>query len=75
MAATFQCNVCIEGVADGGNDELDLGDGVKLEGVKTFCDLGDMWNGEGGSDPATVARVRCAWKKFDFFHAVASGGK
>uniref|UniRef100_UPI00358FF23B BTB/POZ domain-containing protein 7-like n=1 Tax=Myxine glutinosa TaxID=7769 RepID=UPI00358FF23B len=38
--------------------------GVKLEGVKTFCYLGDMLNGEGGSDSATVARVRCAWKKF-----------
>uniref|UniRef100_UPI00358EEB7A glutathione-specific gamma-glutamylcyclotransferase 2 isoform X1 n=2 Tax=Myxine glutinosa TaxID=7769 RepID=UPI00358EEB7A len=25
---------------------------------------GDMLNGEGGSDLATVARVRCAWKKF-----------
>ena len=43
---------------------MDLGDGMKLEGVKTFCYLGDMLNGEGGSDSMTVARVRCAWKKF-----------
>uniref|UniRef100_UPI00358FAC8D uncharacterized protein n=1 Tax=Myxine glutinosa TaxID=7769 RepID=UPI00358FAC8D len=64
VAATFKCKVCAEGAADGGNVELDLGGGVKLEGVKTFCYLGDMLNGEGGSDSATVARVRCAWKKF-----------
>uniref|UniRef100_UPI00358FF175 uncharacterized protein isoform X3 n=1 Tax=Myxine glutinosa TaxID=7769 RepID=UPI00358FF175 len=57
VAATFKCKVCTEGAADGGNVELDLGDGVKLEGVKTFCYLGDMLNGEGGSDSATVARV------------------
>uniref|UniRef100_UPI00358F83B0 striatin-3 isoform X2 n=1 Tax=Myxine glutinosa TaxID=7769 RepID=UPI00358F83B0 len=63
VAATFKCKVCTEGAADGGNVELDLEDCVKLEGVKTFCDLGDMLNGEGGSDSATVARVRCAWKK------------
>ena len=64
VVAAFKCKVCIEGVADGGNVELDLGDGVKLEGVKTFCFLGDMLNGEGGSDVAMVAGVRCAWKKF-----------
>jgi len=64
VAATFKCKVCIEGAADEGIVELDLGDGVKLEGVKTFCYLGDMLNGEGGSDSSTVARVRCAWKKF-----------
>ena len=34
VEATFKCKLCIEGVADG-NVELDLGDGVKLEGVKT----------------------------------------
>ncbi len=55
VAATFKCKVCTEGAADGGNVELDLGDGVKLEGVKTFCSLRDMLNGEGGSDSATVA--------------------
>uniref|UniRef100_UPI00358FBFE9 protein DPCD isoform X1 n=1 Tax=Myxine glutinosa TaxID=7769 RepID=UPI00358FBFE9 len=36
----------LQGAADGGNVELDLGDGVKLEGVKTFCCFGDMLNGE-----------------------------
>uniref|UniRef100_UPI00358E6FB1 uncharacterized protein isoform X1 n=1 Tax=Myxine glutinosa TaxID=7769 RepID=UPI00358E6FB1 len=33
VAATFKCKVCTEGAADGGDVELDLGDGVKLEGV------------------------------------------
>ncbi len=39
VAATFKCKVCTEGATDGGNVDLDLGDGVKLEGVKTFCYL------------------------------------
>ena len=37
---------------------------MKLEGVKTFCYLRDIVNGEGRSDSAMVAGVRCAWKKF-----------
>ncbi len=45
----------MEGAADGGDVELDLGNGMKMEGVKTFCYLGDMLNGEGGSDAVTVA--------------------
>jgi hypothetical protein len=53
-----------KGGAGGGIPELDLGDGVVFEGVKHFCYLGDMLSGEGGSISATVARVRCAWKKF-----------
>ena len=32
--------------------------------VKKFCYLGDMLNGEGGANSATVTRVRCAWGKF-----------
>ncbi len=64
VAGTFKCKVCTEGAADRGNVELDLGDGAKLEGVKTFCYLGDMLNGEGGSDSATIARMRCVRKKF-----------
>ena len=64
MVTTFECKICLEGDTDGGIAELDLGDGVKFECVKTFCYLGDMLNGEGGSVSATVVRVRCAWKKF-----------
>jgi len=60
----FERKVCSEGFADGRSAELDLGDGVKFGEVKTFCYLGDMLNGEGRADSASVARVRCAWKKF-----------
>ena len=61
---TFECKVCLAGNAAEGNVELDLGYGVKFGNVKSFCYLGDMLNGDGGADSATVARVRCAWKKF-----------
>ena len=64
VMTTFECKVCIEGDADGENVELDLGNGVKFRDVKAFCYLGDMLNGEGGADSASVTRVRCAWKKF-----------
>ena len=64
VMTTFECQVCIEGDADGENVELDLGNGVKFRDVKAFCYLGDMLNGEGGADSASVTRVRCAWNKF-----------
>ena len=34
-----------------------------LEGVRKFCYLGDMLNGEGGTRLASISRVRCGWKK------------
>lgn len=37
---------------------MDLGNDVKMEGVKVFCYLG-----EGTVSLMTVARVRCAWNK------------
>ena len=43
---------------------MDLGNGVHLENVGKFCYLGDMLNGGGGADFASIARVRCAWGKF-----------
>jgi hypothetical protein len=60
----FECKVCAEGDKDERIVELVLNDGVKFGEVKVFCYLGDMLNGEGGADSASVARVRSAWKKF-----------
>ena len=33
-------------------------------GVRKFCYLDDVLNGEGGSRLASISRVRCDWKKF-----------
>mgnify|MGYP007071599789 CR=1 FL=1 len=64
---TFMCKVC-ERAEDGEdsdvNESMDLGNGVHLENVRKFCYLGDMLNGGGGANSASVARVRCAWGKF-----------
>ena len=45
-------------------ESLDLGNGIHLENVGKFCYLGDKLNGGGGENSASVARVRCAWRKF-----------
>ena len=63
----FVSKVCER--ADDGEDNvvhenMDLGNGVHLENVGKFCYLGDMLNGGGGADFASVAKVRCAWRKF-----------
>ena len=64
---TFVCKVC-ERAGDGEDSDvdesMDLGNGVHLENVRKFCYLGDMLNGGGGANSASVARVRCAWGKF-----------
>ena len=45
-------------------DGLNLENGERLERVGKFCYLGDVINESGGSNSATVARIRCAWGKF-----------
>ena len=45
-------------------ESLDLGNGVHLENVGKFCYLGHMLNGGGGANSVSVARARCAWRKF-----------
>ena len=55
----FVCKVC-ESVDVNGES----GDEVCVENVGKFCYLGDTLNGNGGVNSASVARVRCAWKKF-----------
>ena len=37
---------------------------VRIADVRKFCYLGDMLDGGGGENSASVARVRCAWGKF-----------
>ena len=46
-------------------ESLDLGNGVHLENLEKFCYLGDMLNGGGRTNSASVARARCARRKFN----------
>ena len=67
VAGMFRCSVCERRNAGDGRqleDSLDLGNGDCLERVGKFCYLGDVLNGNGGSNSATVARIRSAWCKF-----------
>ena len=63
----FVCKVC-QGVcgnrSDSVGEELSLGNGDSVECVDRFCYLGDMLNGGGGAESASVTRIRCAWAKF-----------
>ena len=63
FAATFVCKVCENAVDDDSHvgECIDLGNVVQLENVGKFCYLGDMLHGGGGTNSASVARVRCAW--------------
>ena len=73
-SASFVCNTCKRGTTrgrsenddddDDDDDDVDLGGGVSFGKVKKFCYLGDMMNGEGGANSATITRMRCAWAKF-----------
>ena len=45
-------------------ESLDMGNGVHVENVREFCYLGDMLNGGGGANSASLARAHCAWRKF-----------
>lgn len=64
----FVCKVCesvdVNGESGDVNEGIDRGDEVCVENVGKFCYLGDTLNGNGGVNSASVARVRCAWKKF-----------
>ena len=46
-------------------ENLNLENGEVLEGVRKFCYLGDMLNGEGGSRLVSISRVRCGWKSLE----------
>jgi hypothetical protein len=52
--------------------------GVKVgddasERVGKFCYLGDTINANGGAESASVARTRCAWKKFRELSPILTG--
>jgi len=58
----FVCKVC-EGADDINLQEsMDLGNGVCIDRVGRFCNMGDMLNG--GVNSILVGRVHCAWGKF-----------
>src|SRR2546425_5032911 len=62
----FKCRNCSEGgmkVVDGVRQFV-LGAREELEVVDKFCYLGDVIGKGGGSEEASRARVRCAWRKF-----------
>ena len=59
----FRCRRC-----DGTIQEVDLAEDLMVDGetyecVKSFCHLGDTFDGDGGADLAT-ARIRNGWMKF-----------
>ena len=44
-------------------------DGETYDCVKSFCYLGDTFDGDGGADLAATARIRNGWMKFrELFH-------
>lgn len=67
---TFECKTCLRSSSEAQHrdmviePELELEPGQKLESVKKFCYLGDVLNGEGGANSASIARIRCAWESF-----------
>ncbi len=66
QASTFVCRACTgEHVEQSFQmpDPLVL-DGDTLDTVDRFCYLGDTIGAGGGARECTVARTRCAWKKF-----------
>ena len=65
-----------EGVKSEGEriENLNLENGEVL-GVRKFCYLGDMLNGEGGSSLASISRVRCGWKKFSELTGILTSRK
>ena len=41
---------------------LDMGDGMSIEEVGSFCYMGDTMSKQGGAGEAVTARVRSGWK-------------
>ena len=64
VADGFMCRRC-----DGTIQEDDLAEDLMVDGemyeyVKSFCNLGDTLDGDGGVDLAATARIRNGWMKF-----------
>jgi hypothetical protein len=54
-------------------NEIDLGSGVVLEQVKSFCYLGDVIGAGGGAEDASRNRVKCGWAKFHDLGCILKG--
>ena len=52
-----------------------LENGEVIEGVGQFCYLGDVLSGEGGSNMASINRVRNGWKKLRELSGVLTNKK
>ena len=62
----FRCEMCLKGETVGSTGEkmkVSLLDGIKVDYVDRFCNLGDMLGKDGGVEEATRARVKNAWRK------------
>ena len=68
FSVNFKCKVCMGNIQDAIHSSeskvLDLGDGMSIEEVGSFCYLGDTISKQGGAGEAVTARVRSGWKKF-----------
>ena len=65
---SFRCRICLTDEEVRCEEErmenLNLEKIGQFQGVRKFCYLGDMLNGEGGPRLALISRVGCDWKKF-----------
>lgn len=74
--SSFQCKTCVRKGEHGDlvdKKEIDLGSGVVLEQVKSFCYLGDVIGAGGGAEDASRNRVKCGWAKFHDLGCVLKG--
>ena len=54
-------------------NDIDLGTGVVLEQVKSFCYLGDVIVAGGSVEDASRNRVKCGWAKFHDLGCILKG--
>jgi hypothetical protein len=74
--SSFQCTTCVSKAEHGylvDENEIDLGSGVVLEQVKSFCYLGDVIGAGGGAEDASRNRVKCGWAKFHDLGCILKG--
>ena len=60
----FMCKQCDWKIQDADLDGDLLVDGETYGCVKSFCYLGDTFDGDGGADFVVTARIRNEWMKF-----------
>jgi hypothetical protein len=66
MKDAFICRVCKEGVREKlkKGEDLDIGSGIKVEKVQSYCYLGDKLEVDGGVNLTITNRIQSAWGKF-----------